>query len=139
METRGLSVPEDYIHSADFLAGRGEEAALALLSRPDRPTAIFAGNDNMAVGAYRAARHLGLRIPDDLSVIGFDDMDFAQVLDPPLSTVHQPIEEMAKTAVELLVALCASLAHPLSSRILPTSLVARGSVATPRLQGGTFS
>jgi LacI family transcriptional regulator len=129
MRERDLPVPDAYVRDGGFLSYTGEKAAGELLSLPERPTAIFAGDDNMALGAYRAARRLGLRIPDDLSLVGFDDADYAQALDPPLTTIRQPLLAMAEAAVELLIA---QLSHPERShrpRVLPTELVARGSVA----------
>ena len=69
-----------------------------------RPTAVLAMSDAMAIGAMRAARDLGLRIPDDLSVVGFDDIDLAAHVDPPLTTVHQPIRQKGADAVRLLLA-----------------------------------
>ncbi|MGO4376348.1 LacI family DNA-binding transcriptional regulator, partial [Paenibacillus sp. MCAF20] len=74
-----------------------------LLQRHDRPTAVFCCNDLLAIGALRAAKEIGLRIPQDCSIIGFDDTVLASVTDPPLTTVAQPIEQMGKIAVQLLV------------------------------------
>ena len=77
-------------------------AAAALLELPDPPTAIFAFNDNIAIGAMQAARARGLRVPDDLSVVGFDDVEHATIVTPALTTVRQPLAEMGRTAVSLL-------------------------------------
>jgi LacI family transcriptional regulator len=131
MHERGLPVPEAYVRDGGFLSHTGEKAAGELLSLPERPTAIFAADDNMALGAYRAARRLGLRIPDDLSLVGFDDADYAQALDPPLTTLRQPLLAMAEAAVELLIDRLSHPEHPPSPRVLPTELVARASVASP--------
>lgn len=76
----------------------GCAAARELLSRPDRPTAIFTANDMQALGVYQAARDLGLSIPGDLSVVGYDDLPVVAWVDPPLTTVHQPLTEMAVAA-----------------------------------------
>jgi DNA-binding LacI/PurR family transcriptional regulator len=76
-------------------------AAVELLSRPEHPTAVFAHDDTLAAGVLRAARDLGLSVPEDLAVVGFDDSDVADVLD--LSTVRQPLEESGRTAAELLL------------------------------------
>ena len=101
--------------------------AIELLSEPSRPTAVFACNDNMALGVYRAAHALGLRVPDDLSVIGFDDLVEAGLASPPLTTVRQPIAEIGAAALRSLLDLRAG--HPLSRRLeLATELVQRGSV-----------
>ncbi|MFG2054743.1 LacI family DNA-binding transcriptional regulator [Micromonospora sp. NPDC048930] len=113
----------------------GYRAARALLDRPDRPTGLFCFNDRMAMGAYRAATELGLRIPDDLSVIGFDNQELiAEGLYPGLTTVALPHYEMGAWAVETMVEL---LDQPKGSRrrtgpqvVMPCPLVRRASVAT---------
>ena len=71
----------------------GRDAAATLLALPDPPTAIFAFNDDTAIGAIQAARARGLRVPDDLSVVGFDDVEHATVVTPALTTVRQPLQE----------------------------------------------
>jgi LacI family transcriptional regulator len=131
MQSRSVPVPETYVRHGGFAPAAGEEIAAALLSLPEPPTAVFAANDNMALGVYRAARHLGLRIPDDLSVVGFDDADYALGLDPPLTTVRYPLFPMADTAVELLTALLLDPERPPEPRVLPTEIIVRGSVAPP--------
>ena len=83
----------------------GLPAGPELLRCPDRPTAVFAGNDLQALGLYEAARELGLRIPEDLSVVGFDDLPVARWVGPPLTTVRQPLMEMAEAAAQLVVGL----------------------------------
>lgn len=87
----------------DYSLRSGLEAAQTLLSLPHRPTAIFAANDDMAVGAMTAIMAAGLRIPGDISVAGFDDSRLASVVWPPLSTVRQPVEAMAQRAAERLM------------------------------------
>ena len=74
-----------------------------MLSAPDRPTAIFTASDLYAKVVYQAALELGLRIPDDLSVVGFSDEDFAEEMTPPLTTVHQPAYEIGKRAAEIVL------------------------------------
>ncbi|SCF24202.1 LacI family DNA-binding transcriptional regulator [Micromonospora mirobrigensis] len=114
----------------------GYRAARELLTRPQRPTALFCFNDRMAMGAYRAAAELGLRIPDDLSVIGFDNQELiADGLHPGLTTVALPHYEMGAWAVETMVEL---LNQPKGARrraarqvVMPCPLVARASVAAP--------
>jgi LacI family transcriptional regulator, repressor for deo operon, udp, cdd, tsx, nupC, and nupG len=106
-------------------------AALELLDAPERPTAVFCDDDILAGGVYLAARERGLRIPADLSVIGFDDLPFAQVLEPPLTTIAIDAELLGATAFELLAALIAGEpAGP--DRVLPAELVVRDSTAPPR-------
>jgi len=132
MAQRGLAVPAAYLREGRFTASSGEEAATELLTLPERPTAIFAANDNMAMGAYRAARRLGLAVPGDLSLVGFDDAEYAPALDPPLSTVRFPRPEMAEGATEMLTALIHHPERPQRPRVLPTALIVRSSAAPPR-------
>ncbi|MFD7947844.1 substrate-binding domain-containing protein, partial [Streptomyces sp. NPDC059744] len=97
------------------------------------PTAIFAGNDLQALGVYEAARELGLRIPEDLSVVGFDDLPLTRWIGPPLTTVRQPLIEMAETAARLVLDLSRGQ-QPATTRVdLATNLVVRSSTAAPRL------
>ena len=83
----------------------GYAAAGRLLDLAERPTAIFASNDNMAVGVLQAARERGLSVPEDLSVVGFDDAEVARSVTPALTTVRQPLAELGRTAVSLLMRL----------------------------------
>ena len=87
---------------SNFEIDGGYAAAAQLLDRPDRPTAIFGFNDNIAIGVLRAARERGIRIPEDMSVVGFDDSEEAVLVTPPLTTVRQPLQEMGRMAVSLL-------------------------------------
>jgi DNA-binding LacI/PurR family transcriptional regulator len=115
-------------------AFRFEEAgrwALALLDDPAAPTAVFCDDDVLAGGVYLAARERGLRIPDDVSVVGFDDLPFAQVLEPGLTTVAIDPEDLGATAFEVLAELMAGNKPP-AGRVLPVELVIRGSTAAPR-------
>jgi LacI family transcriptional regulator len=113
----------DFHHEGGFLSG-GE-----LLDLDDPPTAIFAGSDQQALGVYEAARQRGLRIPEDLSVVGFDDLPVDRWLSPPLTTVRQPLAEMGRVAAEMLGTLIEGM--PLSSRRveLATELIVRSSTA----------
>lgn len=111
-----------------FTFGSGLAAGLRLLDQGDRPTAILAANDDMAAGVLAAAGQIGLRVPDDLSVTGFDDSWIAQSVWPPLTTVYQPIAEMAAAATRRL--LRRDAASDASHMILPHQLVIRDSVKT---------
>lgn len=111
--------------------GAACEAAIPLLERSDRPTAIFADDDVVAAGVYAAARTLGLAIPGELSVVGFDDLDIARVLDPPLTTVAADAEALGAAAFEALHELLAG-GTPAPERVMPVELVVRGSTAPPR-------
>jgi LacI family transcriptional regulator len=94
-----VPVEESLVSLGGWTLRHGRERALALLSRVDRPTAVFCFNDRMAIGCYEAARSLGLRIPQDVSIMGFDDEDLSGFLDPGLSTMVLPHDEMARWAV----------------------------------------
>ena len=101
----GISVDEALIEIGDFSFERAEEAAYKLLSLQNRPTAIFVANDVPAAGVYQAANGLGLKIPDDISIIGFDNLRNASLMNPPLTTVDQYISEMGRIATEMIVKL----------------------------------
>jgi len=102
---REASIPidTDLIISGDYRFSSGEKAMRELLSIPHSPTAVFASNDMMALGAYKAVYNSGLKIPDDISIIGFDNIPLSQVMYPALTTIGQPIQEMAELAVNQLV------------------------------------
>lgn len=106
-----------YVATRDILAGGA-------------PTALFAGSDYLAIGALTALREMGVEAPRDFSLVGFDDMPFAELLHPPLTTVRQPIEEMGREGVRTLLRQIKDNAAPGLAR-LKTELVARGSVAPP--------
>jgi LacI family transcriptional regulator len=113
----------------DFLIDGGRAAAAALLALPEPPTAIFAFNDNMAVGALEAARARGLRVPQDLSVVGFDDSERAAIVTPTLTSVRQPLEEMGRVAVSLLTRLLEGQRVEALRLELATKLIVRESTA----------
>src|SRR5690554_793765 len=131
LDEAGVDIDPSLICYGDFFVGGGYTHGSALLDRPDRPTAIFAGSDNQALGVLRAARERGLRIPEDLSVVGYDDLPVTEWLAPPLTTVHQPLTEMASTATQILLRLARG--EPVrNSRIdLATELVVRQSTPPP--------
>jgi LacI family transcriptional regulator len=119
------------VRYAEFRIDSGQEAAAGLLSLPDPPTAIFAFNDSMAIGAMRAAAERGRRVPDDISVVGFDDTIEASIAVPALTTVRQPLAELGRTAVSLLLRQIENRRlEPLAVE-LATRLVPRGSTARP--------
>lgn len=123
------------IQHANFRIDGGRETAARLLGLPDPPTAIFAFNDGMAVGAMQAASARGLRVPEDLSVAGFDDTIEAAVAVPALTTVRQPLAELGRTAVSLLVRRLENRRMELLRVELATRLVRRDSTARPRRPG----
>lgn len=133
----GLELPPAYFQGGDFSEEGGERAARLLLTLPEPPTAIFAANDHSAIGAMRAAQALGLRVPGDLSVIGFDDIHAAAFTDPPLTTIRQPLEQMGATAVRLLIDLIRG-AEPDELHVrFPATLAPRRSTAPPTAPPGS--
>ncbi|WP_328912085.1 MULTISPECIES: LacI family DNA-binding transcriptional regulator [unclassified Streptomyces] len=131
MTMAGLELEPALIAFGDFHVEGGYEVARRMLGRPDRPTAIFAGSDLQAIGVLEAAGDHGLRVPEDLSVVGFDDVAIAQWSRPALTTIHQPLRKMAEEATQMLMRLRAD-EHPTTRLELATSLVLRKSTAPPR-------
>ena len=105
----------------------GEAAALRLLDRADRPTAVFTANNFMTVGALRAARSLGLRIPDDVALVGFDDLDWTTLVQPPVTVVRQPVADLGRVAGERLLRRLEGDAGPPNRIRLDANLIVRGS------------
>ena len=123
----------DYIAFGNFDISGGYRAACEMLDGPEPPTAIFAGSDLQAFGVYQAARERNLRIPDDLSVVGFDDVPMCEWLMPRLTTVRQPLEEMARQGVRMVMAMAYQDAEPSPTKLeLSTTLVVRESTASPK-------
>ena len=105
----------------------GEAAALRLLDRADRPTAVFTANNFMTVGALRAARSLGLRIPEDVALVGFDDLDWTTLVQPPVTVVRQPVADLGRVAGERLLRRLEGDAGPPKRIRLDANLIVRGS------------
>jgi LacI family repressor for deo operon, udp, cdd, tsx, nupC, and nupG len=119
--------------NGDFSIESGVVAAERLLGKEDRPTAIFCFNDEMAMGVIETAKRKGLRVPADLSVVGFDDIRFARCVDPPLTTIAQPMRAIGEGTVRLLLEILSGRATPPDSVTLPHTLIVRSSTAPPRL------
>ena len=132
MGTAGIAVDETLVRCGDFTVAGGRAIAREMLERPDRPTAIFAGSDLQALGVFEAARTLGIRVPDDLSVVGYDDLQLAQWTSPSLTTIHQPLAQMAEEAARLVVRMSESPLESIPRMDLATSLVVRESTSAPR-------
>ncbi|WP_208229074.1 ribose operon transcriptional repressor RbsR [Brenneria izadpanahii] len=103
MQLAGLSIPAGYEIFGDFEFETGYRAMRQLLSLENKPDAVFAGNDAMAVGVYHALYQAGLTIPKDMAVIGYDDIELARYMSPPLTTIHQPKDELGELAVDTLL------------------------------------
>lgn len=128
----GMKVEERYLMEGGYTFESGLDCGKALLALDEPPTAVFAGNDEMAVGVYQAVRQAGLRIPEDLSIVGFDDSPIATRIWPTLTTVRLPIVHMGRIAVQLLVSNLdrMSMEPPGATSVMP-SLVVRGSTGRP--------
>ena len=112
------------VEPGNYSFDSGYAAAQKMLNAPDRPTAIICCNDEMASGAYKVAYEMGLRIPDDLTILGFDDAPIATRINPPLTTVRLPTRDMAKMASEKLTD---SDTKPGASFVFDSALIVRGS------------
>lgn len=139
LREHGLEVRPGWIAAGQSDTVGGRTAAETILAAPERPTAIFAFNDRMAAGAAHAARSHGLSIPEDLSIVGFDNQVLiAEAIDPPLTTVRLPHLEMGRWAMEQALTLLDEQAGP-QLRRMPCPLVERGSVAPPTTNHTTRS
>jgi LacI family transcriptional regulator len=127
MEAECAPVPRDYVRTGNFLYRDGVAGAAALLDLPQAPTAVFAGSDETAAGVIEAARARGLRVPEDLSVVGFDDTQVARYASPPLTTVRQPLRDMGRVALRTALRLAAGERLDSHHVELATELVVRRS------------
>jgi LacI family transcriptional regulator len=131
LEGAGLTVDDSLVVPGDFHAESGFTGCNALLDLPEPPTALFAASDQMALGAIEALRQRGLRVPEDMSVVGFDDLPEVRWSAPPLTTVRQPLADMGKLAVRTVLRMTRD-EQPDSPRVeLGTELVIRSSTARP--------
>jgi DNA-binding LacI/PurR family transcriptional regulator len=130
-EDAGIAVESELVRFGNFSVESGYRHGMELLSRPERPTAIFAGADMQALGVLRAARRLGLRIPDDLSLIGYDNLPMAAWTDPALTTINQPLRDMAGTAARILLDLARGVPLTTTRIDLVTELIVRESTVPP--------
>jgi LacI family transcriptional regulator len=131
LQAAGVAVEPKLIRAGEYQPESAEESARQLLATPNRPTAVFAANDVSAIQTINVGRSLGLRVPDDLSVIGFDNVPESALTDPPLTTIDQSIQEMGFRAVKLLIDLINGKGDVATHIMLPTRLVVRGSCAPP--------
>ncbi len=133
-----IPIDATLVAAGDFSIAAGITATTTLLALPTRPTALVASNDEMALGALHGAKRIGLRIPEDLSIVGFDDIRFSAVCDPPLTTISQPRQEIGRRAMNLLLE---HLANPGSAPVeivLEANLVVRSSTG-PGPGSSTFN
>lgn len=130
LEAAGLSLGPPYLVETRYTLDDSAEAAKTLLSLHPRPTAIVCGNDAQAAGALRGVREMGLDVPGDLSIVGFDDIELAAAVWPPLTTVHVPHRRMGQTGARLLLELVRGGGTG-QSVAFRTEIVERGSLAPP--------
>ncbi len=127
LDTANLPIDPQLQCDGDFIEGDGYAATKTLLELPEPPTAIFAGNDRQAAGVYQALHERGLMIPDAMSVIGFDDLPYTAMMNPPLTTVHAPRLELGRTAATMLLHLINEEPLEMTRVVLPTHFVERQS------------
>ncbi|MBK8986020.1 MAG: LacI family DNA-binding transcriptional regulator [Chloroflexi bacterium] len=127
----GRSVDESYITHGDWTPGSGERSIRMLLDWHPEMDAVFACNDQMALGAMKSARQLGRRIPEDLAIVGFDDIPEAPYFDPSLTTIHQDLSEMGREGVRQLICIINNPEHPTAEpiKLLPTLVVRQSSLS----------
>jgi DNA-binding LacI/PurR family transcriptional regulator len=129
LEVASIPLDPELQRDGLFTTEDGYLATKALMALKSPPTAIFAGNDHHAIGAYRALYELGLAVPQDVSVIGFDNLTYTELMNPPLTTVHVPRVELGRVAASMLLKLIAGEQLDSSQMILPTQLLERQSCA----------
>ncbi|RYG22789.1 LacI family transcriptional regulator [bacterium] len=123
--------PNAVIEQGDFEIASGERAMAALLQRSPRPTAVLCANDEMAMGAYNAAMRAGLSVPGGVSIVGYDDAPYSQVVQPSLTTYAQPVEDMARAATTAILRNL-EFSEPIQGATLPGHLVIRDSTSRPK-------
>jgi LacI family transcriptional regulator len=131
LQAMGIGVPAAYIQEGDWSEWSGTQAMERLLQAAPRPEAVFVASDSMAIGALKAIRAAGLKVPEDIALVGFDDIPLAATAEPPLTTVHQPIDRLgflaASTLIDLLQRDRAKDDGGAQHIVLPTELVVRAS------------
>ncbi|WUI09015.1 LacI family DNA-binding transcriptional regulator [Micromonospora sp. NBC_00421] len=132
LDAAGLAVDDRLVRPGNFYHESGYTAGMHLLGLPEPPTAIFASSDQMALGVYEAVRKRGLRVPDDVSVVGFDDLPEVRWCSPPLTTIRQPLAEMGMLAARTVLRLARGETIESPRVELATDLVVRDSAAAPR-------
>jgi DNA-binding LacI/PurR family transcriptional regulator len=127
LEDHGLAFRPEWVCEKEPILVNGKEAMSRLLSLSERPTAVFAASDTLAIGAMAAIRDLGLKIPDDISLAGFDDVEVSAYCNPPLTTVKVPAYEIGQMAMKILMETVDNPAAPVRQYCLDTSVIVRNS------------
>ena len=136
MNSAGAPIDPRWVRFGDFHVSGGRDHTVELLALPEVPTAIFAGSDLQALGALDAARARGLRVPDDISIVGYDDIPLARWTSPALTTVHQPLRRMGAEAARLAIRMSEEGLPTVPRMDLATSLIVRDSTAAPSVSTG---
>ena len=131
----GVNLPPEHLHEGNFLYESGIQGVRAMRERGASFTALWAGNDLMGVGALRALAEAGLRVPADVSVLGMDDIEIAEMATPPLTTIHYPIKELVDRAMDLLISQITSRVVSPQTIVLEPSLTVRRSTARLAVSG----
>ncbi len=133
LQDHGVELEEEYCMAGGFREKGGYDAMLHLLALNERPTAVFAANNVMTIGALRALHSMRVQVPGEMSIIGFDDLDLAAILQPPLTIIDRPMVQQGVLAARLLLTRLIDHSTEESQRVvLPVRLVERGSTAAPR-------
>jgi len=132
MSTHNITVNKDWIIRAPMSMEGGRQGAKELLALSSRPTAIYCSNDEMALGAIFEIKKAGLRVPEDISVIGFDNMLYGNISDPPLTTIEQPAEKIGERSMQRLLELIAGKSVENNMEIVPHKLIERESCCPPK-------
>ncbi|HEX7737644.1 MAG TPA: substrate-binding domain-containing protein, partial [Ktedonobacteraceae bacterium] len=131
LDSANLPIDPQLECAGEFREIDGYNGAKALLKLPDPPTAIFAGNDRQAAGVYRALHELGISVPEQMSVIGFDNLPYTEIMNPPLTTVHAPRLELGRTAATMLLHLINEEPLEMTRVVLSTEFISRQSCWPP--------
>jgi len=123
LKAANIEVPESFIRLAPYNQEQARQVAKELIDLPNPPTAIFAATDFQALGVIKAARQLGIRVPDELAIIGFDDLDMSEFED--LTTIRQHLDESGRLAIEILLSHIADSTRPVQHVYLPLTVVER--------------
>ncbi|WP_378945896.1 LacI family DNA-binding transcriptional regulator [Mesorhizobium sp. ANAO-SY3R2] len=129
MAAAGLAIPDGYEQTGDYLLRTGQRLCQALFALPEPPTAIFCANDEMAFGVIHELRRLGLDVPGQVSVVGFDDLFLSEAFYPPLTTVSQPRTDIGRAAMNMLLDMMSGGLTPRQPVMMPTTLKVRGTTA----------
>jgi DNA-binding LacI/PurR family transcriptional regulator len=127
LKAQGVNLPPSHLYEGNFLYPTGVQAVQALREQGASYTALWAMNDLMGFGAMRALQGAGVRVPEDVSVLGMDDLEIAEMVSPRLTTVHYPIKELVERAMELLISQITSREVRSETIVLEPSLTVRGS------------